>query len=254
MESESSLGSYAKPDLARASRQGFPEAIYGPGKTAPQIVAIAKALLGSNKCVLATKVENADQVLKLSIAEELPAQYIEKIGLVVFGELPAPVSEFTSCGDEAGQGAIADLVKPVALIAAGTVDLPVAEEAFWTLASVGIPARRFYDVGVAGLHRLLDCLSEIETCSAAIVVAGMDGALPSVVCGLVSMPVVAVPTAVGYGTGLGGLTALANMLNSCSPGLVAVNIDNGFGAAVAIVRILQLSSRLQPKVCLPANE
>ncbi|MBN8660259.1 MAG: nickel pincer cofactor biosynthesis protein LarB [Candidatus Obscuribacter phosphatis] len=227
MESESSLSSYAKPDLNRASRQGFPEAIYGPGKTAPQIVAIAKALLGSNQCVVATKVENADLVLKLSADADIQAWYLEKAALVVFGEMPQPVSE------EAGAG----LIKPVALIAAGTVDLPVAEEAFWTLASVGIPARRFYDVGVAGLHRLLDCLAEIENCSAAIVVAGMDGALPSVVCGLVSMPVVAVPTAVGYGTGLGGLTALANMLNSCSPGLVAVNIDNGFGAAVAIARI-----------------
>jgi NCAIR mutase (PurE)-related protein len=130
----------------------------------------------------------------------------------------------------------------IAVVTAGTSDVPVAEEAIETLRMAGLGCRRFFDVGVAGLHRLLAVLPELNRADALIVIAGMEGALPSVVGGLVAAPVVAVPTSIGYGTALGGLTAMLGMLTSCASGVTVVNIDNGFGAAMAVVRLLRKKS------------
>jgi len=206
---------FARVDHHRELRLGFPEVVFGEGKAAPQIIAIATRLRDAGQNVLITR-----------IAHEAAATLCEKIPEVVHD----PVSRTASLTVEAPKP---DTRGSILVVAAGTTDLPVAEEAVRTLEAFGHPHERLYDVGVSGLHRLMAGKQQLVNASVLIVVAGMEGALPSVVAGLVDRPVIGVPTSVGYGVSFGGLAALLGMLNSCAAGVVVVNIDNGFGAAVA---------------------
>ena len=207
---------FAKPDYARQQRCGVPEVIYGAGKTASQIVAIIRALNDAGQNAFATRVTPEQAA---AVREELPdAVYRAEARILVRDVVPLP--------PPAGK---------VAVLCAGTSDLPVAEEAAVTAERMGAAVERIYDVGVAGLHRLLSRVERFADAHAIIVVAGMEGALPS--GGLVSAPVIAVPTSVGYGASFNGLAALLGMLNTCAAGVTVVNIDNGFGAGVAAARI-----------------
>lgn len=204
---------FAKVDHHRALRRGVPETILAQGKTPEEVAAIALRLREAGEMVLCTR---ATPEAARAVQQVLPeAVYHERARVVTVGE-PEP------CSSARGF---------VLVLCAGTADVPVAEEAAVTLWALGVPHRRVYDVGVAGLHRLLAHLDALHEAAAVIVVAGMDGALPSVVGGLTSRPVIAVPTSVGYGASFGGLAALLTMLNSCAAGVGVVNIDNGFGAA-----------------------
>ena len=219
---------FAKVDSFRSARQGFPEVIFGPGKTAPQIIKIAEALLAHQKIVIATKVEAAvaEQVLSL-----LPdGRYEPRARMLIFGDDKR--SEKHS--DDSASTSL------VSVVTAGTADLPVAEEAALYLVASGCRVNQVFDVGVAGIHRLLPRVEEFNKSDAVIVVAGMDGALASVLGGLIAVPIIAVPTSVGYGASFQGLSALLAMLSSCAAGLTVVNIDNGFGAAMAALRITNL--------------
>ena len=205
------VGAFAKLDHHRALRQGVAEVIYGAGKTPEQIAKIAAALQrGGQKTVLITRMsqEAADFVEK-----SLPLTYdpVSRVGIV--GEIPAP-----------------DGIGTIVVATGGTSDLPVAEEAALTAEALGNRVVRLYDVGVAGLHRLLAHLDELMTARTVIAIAGMEGALASVIGGLVDCPVIGVPTSVGYGASFQGVSALLSMLNSCASGVSVVNIDNGFGA------------------------
>jgi NCAIR mutase (PurE)-related protein len=211
---------YATVDHHRALRQGVPEVIFGQGKTAEQIVGIAREVASKRQNVLITRI---DSTLADSLRQQLPDLRYAPLARVATLEFTAPKSIDGS----------------VALVCAGTTDLPVAEECAETLRVLGISCERLTDVGVAGLHRLLAQRKLFDRVSLAIVVAGMEGALPSVVGGLVSIPVIAVPTSVGYGAGAGGWAALLGMLSSCAAGITVCNIDNGFGAAMAAYRILK---------------
>ncbi|MBA3885031.1 MAG: nickel pincer cofactor biosynthesis protein LarB [Acidobacteria bacterium] len=203
---------FARIDHHRATRQGFPEVVFGPGKTAGQIAAIAERIVsaGSNLLVTRTTPEAAAAVTAV-----LPDAAFDELSRTITLRLAPPAP---------GAGTIL-------VAAAGTADLPVAEEAAISAEFMGNDVDRLYDVGVAGLHRLLAGHDRLARARIIIVVAGMEGALPSVVGGLVDVPVVAVPTSVGYGASFGGITALLAMLNSCASGVSVVNIDNGFGAA-----------------------
>lgn len=204
-------------DHHRTLRQGVPEAVYGPGKTAEQCVRIVGELLAhGHGPVLLTRTN--DEQVKAVTAAHGP---VEQLGSTLLWRRPEPAGRHR-----------------VLVVTAGTADTPVADEAAFTLAAYGIDADRRNDVGVAGLHRLLAHLDEITSADAIIAVAGMEGALVSVVAGLTSCPVVAVPTSVGYGAGLDGVTALLAMHASCASGVSVVGIDNGFGAAAAVVRML----------------
>lgn len=219
---------FAKLDLHRHLRQGMAEVIFCPGKSAEQIALIASNLTEHHDLVLATRAEPAQARAVLDClsqmngqAKQAEANYCQEARTVVWGQMPEP-----------------DLALPVvALVTAGTADLPVAEEAAIVLQAHALPVRRVTDVGVAGVHRLLSQLPQIRSCDIVICVAGMDGALPSVLAGLVSAPVLAVPTSVGYGANFEGLSALLTMLTSCAAGVTVVNIDNGFGAACAAIRL-----------------
>jgi pyridinium-3,5-biscarboxylic acid mononucleotide synthase len=216
---------YAMVDHHRALRQGVPEVIFAEGKTAEQVIGIARGLARGGNNVMATRVEATKAQTVIEALEG--ARYNDVARIVTFE-----------------QKAITPLGKnPVALVCAGTSDMPVAEECAETLRMLGISIERIYDVGVAGVHRLLAKREIFERCAIAVVVAGMEGALPSAVGGMVSIPLIAVPTSVGYGAALGGLTALGCMLTSCASGITVCNIDNGFGAAFAAARILQSASR-----------
>ena len=213
-----SLG-FATVDHHRSLRQGFPEVIFGEGKTDDQIVAIAQRIVEHAGGALVTRTPvSAARALQSAI----PGAEWNELGRTVLVRGRQEVSS--------GRGA-------VLIITAGTSDLPVAEEAAVTADATGNVVSRLTDVGVAGIHRLLSKQEELSQASVVIVVAGMDGALPSVVGGLVRVPVIAVPTSVGYGASFGGLAALLTMLNSCAAGVTVVNIDNGFGAAMAAARI-----------------
>jgi NCAIR mutase (PurE)-related protein len=215
---------FATIDHHRALRQGVPEVVFGEGKTGAQIASIAEEMIRAQTNVLITRLD-ADKAEVVST--RLPALRYSTIGRTAFVEVTPP--EKRPCA-------------PVAVITAGTSDMPVAEEAAETLYALGLEPKRMYDIGVAGIHRLLHRVDELRSASAAIVCAGMEGALPSVVGGVVSTPVIAVPTNVGYGTALGGFTALFAMLTSCAAGVVVVNIGNGFGAAMAVHRMMPLGS------------
>jgi len=202
---------FAKIDHHRALRRGFPEVIFGPGKTPEQIATIAEHLAARNDKVLVTKV--SDDVYDV-VRQRLPdAEY---------HAVPRAISVNRAKKSAKRRG--------IMVISGGTADIPVAEEAALTAELMGNKVERSYDVGVAGVHRLLDHLPKLRQAKVIIAVAGMEGALPSVVSGLVAVPVIAVPTSVGYGANLEGVAALLTMLNSCSAGISVVNIDNGFGA------------------------
>jgi pyridinium-3,5-biscarboxylic acid mononucleotide synthase len=203
---------FARVDHHRAVRQGFPEVVLGLGKTPAQIAAIAAEIASHGSTLLVTR---ADEDAYAAVREKLPtATYYSTARIIALRQ--QDVSK--------GKGTIV-------VAAAGTSDLPVAEEAAVTAELMGNEVCRLYDVGVAGLHRLLTARATLEAARVIVVVAGMEGALPSVVSGLVSVPVIAVPTSIGYGASFGGLAALLGMLNSCASGVSVVNIDNGFGAA-----------------------
>lgn len=212
---------FARVDTDRRRRCGFPEVIFCQGKTPIEVAAIARTILEHEPVVLGTR---ATPEHFAAVAEMIPgAVYHARGRCLVVEREPLPKRTGT-----------------VGVICAGTTDLPVAEEAAITLETFGNPVERITDVGVAGLHRLLAVRGRLEACRVLVVVAGMEGALPSVVAGLVSIPVIAVPTSVGYGANFGGLAALLGMLNSCGSGVTVVNIDNGFGAAYAAAQINRL--------------
>jgi pyridinium-3,5-biscarboxylic acid mononucleotide synthase len=216
-EREVDLG-YARLDLERPERCGLHEAVFCPGKTPRQIADILRTLRDKERHALATR---ADEELFRAVSVDLPdAVYHPAARCITLdaGPLPRPTGR-------------------VAVVTAGTSDIPVAEEACLAAERLGARVERVYDVGVAGLHRLLGRLNLLRRARVVIVAAGMDGALPSVVGGLVACPVIAVPTSVGYGAHFGGIAALLTMLNSCAAGVMAVNIDNGFGAGVAAALI-----------------
>ncbi len=202
---------FARLDTHRALRKGFPEVVFCPGKTPAQVVEIMKRLYEKSGRVMATR---ATPEMVEAVREAFPeARHFPEARIIFLGE-PAP---------KTGRGT-------VLVVTAGTADIPVAEEAAVTAELLGSPVERLYDVGVAGLHRLLAYQDKLFSANVIVVVAGMEGALPSVVGGLVARPVIAVPTSVGYGAHWGGLASLLTMLNTCAPGVVVVNIDNGFGA------------------------
>jgi pyridinium-3,5-biscarboxylic acid mononucleotide synthase len=207
-------------DTHRLIRQGFPEAVFAEGKTPAQVLTAMTALFTAQGFALATRVSAAQ-------AEVVKAAWPDGVY--------DPCSRLLTLSQMERKTTAA----PIGVICAGTSDLPVSEEAAQTLAFSGYSVTRLTDVGVAGLHRLLARLDLIRSCSALIVVAGMEGALPGVVGGLVACPVIAVPASVGYGASFNGLSALLTMLNTCASGVTVVNIDNGYGAAVAVQRILR---------------
>jgi len=213
---------FARVDVDRAARTGDPEVVYGAGKTPDQIVAILRALHDKHpeRAVLATRL--GPEALDV-VGAALPDANVDLVArAVTLGPLP------TARGT-------------VAVVSAGTSDAPVAAEAALTVAVHGAAVDRIDDVGVAGLHRLLGVRDRLDAADCLIVVAGMEGALPSVVGGLTGVPIVAVPTSVGYGASLGGVAALLAMLNSCAPGVTVVNIDNGYGAGVHAARVARQS-------------
>ena len=211
---------FASLDLSRNKRNGFPEIIYGEGKTKEQIEKIIESLEKEHLPVLATRVDNEKGQYLL---EKIPhGFYYETARAFVVDPTPIHTEHY------------------IAVVTAGTSDMPVAEEAAITAETFGNPVKRIYDVGVAGIHRLFNRLDDIRGASVIIVIAGMEGALVSVVAGLVDVPVIAVPTSVGYGSNLQGLTTLMSMLTSCASGVTVVNIDNGFGAAYSASMINQI--------------
>ena len=207
---------FAKLDSHRHLRNGVPEVVFCQGKTIEQIIEILKRLSAHSKCILATR---ADAGVYEAVRAEMPfATYYDAARIIVVGS------------PERSEDEIATDTKYVMVLCGGTADIPVAEEAVVTATSLGSRVEHAYDVGVAGLHRLLDQKDKILGANVLIAVAGMEGALASVVGGLVDRPVIAVPTSIGYGASFGGLAALLSMLNSCAAGVSVVNIDNGFGA------------------------
>ncbi|MDO4290509.1 MAG: nickel pincer cofactor biosynthesis protein LarB [Eggerthellaceae bacterium] len=220
---------YARADVARADRQGVGEVVYGEGKTPEQIVGIARALVDAGQArVLITRLdtEKAAEVEAMWDADAPAFTYCDQARIGVVGGVPEPDGDGT-----------------IVIAVAGTSDLPVAEEAALTAQFLGNEVVRLFDVGVAGIHRLLACADDLARAQVVIAVAGMEGALASVVGGMVSCPVIAVPTSVGYGASFGGVAALLAMLNSCASGVSVVNIDNGFGAAYQASLINHLGSR-----------
>ncbi|WP_414529068.1 nickel pincer cofactor biosynthesis protein LarB [Nodularia chucula] len=222
-----SVGEFAKIDHHRELRTGFPEVIWGPGKTPEQIVEIMRVMRLRNSVVMATRIEPAIYTALQPKIRDL--RYYE---LARICAISPPTIEPKMAG-------------LIGILSAGTADLAVAEEAAVTAELSGFRVQRLWDVGVAGIHRLLNNLDVISSSSVLIVVAGMEGALPSVVAGLADCPVIAVPTSIGYGASFGGLAPLLTMLNSCASGVGVVNIDNGFGAAVLAGQILRTAEKLR---------
>jgi hypothetical protein len=217
---------FARIDHHRALRLGLPEVIYAAGKTPAQVAEIFARMAGAGGSVLATRADaDAYAAVKLRVPEAVYHEQARIIGL--------------------RQGEGAEKAGPVAVVCAGTSDLPVAEEAAITAEYLGLEVSRIWDVGVAGLHRILAAREGLTVARAVIVCAGMEGALPSVVGGLVAAPVIAVPTSIGYGAAFGGVAALLGMLNSCSPNVCVVNIDNGFGAAYVAAMMVRNQAGMQ---------
>ena len=219
---------YATVDHHRGLRQGVPEVVLGEGKTGEQIVGITRELVRTGQNVLITRLDPAKAAEASRALPELVLRPAARCATIE--QTPIPVL---------GHG-------PVALVSAGTSDLPVAEECAETLRMLGARTERVYDVGVAGIHRLLSKRETLHGAAVVIVLAGMEGALASVVGGLIAAPIIAVPTSIGYGAAFHGLAALLGMLTSCASGVTVVNIDNGFGAAFAAARILRASTRSSP--------
>ena len=217
---------FARIDNHRALRTGFPEVIWGPGKTPHQLIQIMNAMRSQHPYVLATRIEA--QVYE-TIKDQVPdLRYFDNARLCALSDPPETPTQSGTIG----------------LLSAGTADLPVAEEAALVASYCGFPVVKFWDIGVAGIQRLLNNRAAIAQADVLIVVAGMEGALASVVAGLVDVPVIAVPTSVGYGSSFQGLAPLLTMLNSCATGIGVVNIDNGFGAAILAGKILKLRERI----------
>jgi hypothetical protein len=210
---------FATVDHHRALRQGYPEVIFGGGKTPEQVVAIAERIVARGNGVLVTR---ADEATRAELAARIPTVQLNAVARTAFVAPDEPPPQGTGT---------------ILIVTAGTSDLPVAEEAAVTATALGNCVERMTDVGVAGIHRLLANGEALRRAAVIIVVAGMEGALPSVVGGLVRRPVIAVPTSIGYGASFGGIAAVLGMLNSCAAGVTVVNIDNGFGAAYAASRI-----------------
>lgn len=212
---------FAQLDHHRELRQGFPEVVFCEGKTPSQVASIADAIYRKHGILLATRANKAHYE---AVSQGLPDVIFNEQARIIHSAFPHPVPESEN---------------RIAVVTAGTSDIPVAEEAVLTCQAFGYPPARIFDVGVAGLHRLNHHWEKISAASILIVVAGMEGALASVLGGLVDKPVIAVPTSVGYGTSFGGLTALMAMLNSCASNVVVVNVDNGFGAGFTASLILR---------------
>jgi len=211
---------YAKIDHHREIRRGFPEIIFCEGKTVAQLLGIARGIWERGSSVIGTRC--APEQFRALAAEMADVRYFHEARIFLISRgAPPPCSQ------------------KIAVITAGTSDIPVAEEAAVTIECLGIAAERIYDVGVAGIHRLFANLESINAASVIIAVAGMEGALPSIVAGLTDKPVIAVPTSIGYGANFQGLSALLAMLNSCAGGIGVVNIDNGFGAAYLAALIIR---------------
>ena len=219
-ESEEDLG-FALVDHARTARAGFPEVVYGDGKSPQQIAEIAEAVLGRSGVVLATRIDEGTFV---EISRRIPDAQYNGLARLTWADRRPPL----------------DLAPGVVVASAGTSDLAVSEEAVVTARLMGCEVSQLKDVGVAGLHRLVKRLPALREARVVVAVAGMEGALPSVVAGLISAPVIAVPTSVGYGASYGGIAALLAMLNSCAPGVAVVNIDNGFGAGYMAATIARM--------------
>ena len=216
---------FAQVDHHRALRQGVPEVILGESKSAAQIAAISRSLIDAGQAVFVTRLDANKALEVTALLPELV--YHETSRTASYSREPIPVRD----------------LEVSLVVTAGTSDVPVAAEALETLRMCGVPAQGIFDVGVAGLHRIIGHMDALQRAPAIIVCAGMEGALASVVGGLVAVPVIAVPTSVGYGASLGGLAALLGMLSSCAAGVTVVNIDNGFGAAMALVRLCTESAR-----------
>lgn len=223
------IDEFAKVDHHRSLRTGFPEVIWGPGKTVEQIVAIMRAMRDRTPVVMATRIEpDVAQHIRAALPEAMYFEVAKICALVPMNLQPRHPGL-------------------MGILTAGTADLPVAEEAAVTAELSGFQVLRLWDVGVAGIHRLLNNRAVVAQADVLVVVAGMEGALPSVVAGFSDVPIVAVPTSVGYGASFGGVSALLTMLNSCATGIGVVNIDNGFGAAMLAGQILRTAGRIQEK-------
>ncbi len=221
---------FAKVDHHRSLRTGFPEVIWGPGKTVDQIVQIMRVMRDRTPVVMATRIEaSVAQQIRAALPEALYYEQARICALVPMNLTP-------------------QYPGTIGILTAGTADLPVAEEAAVTATLAGFQVLRLWDVGVAGIHRLLRHRAVLHQADVLIVVAGMEGALPSVVAGFADCPIVAVPTSVGYGASFGGVSALLTMLNSCATGIGVVNIDNGFGAAMLAGQMLRVAGRLQSRL------
>lgn len=239
---------FARVDNHRTLRQGVPETILCTGKTGEQVAVIARTLLKHHKYVLATRAQ--EEHLKCVMSAFPESKHYKEARILVISsdanehsdtnkkpDVIKKTGASENSADTEKSSQTKDGTFKAVVMCAGTADLPVAEECAVVLEHYKVPVKRIYDVGVAGVHRLLDARAELEAASAIVVVAGMDGALPSVVGGLVSQPVIAVPTSIGYGANFEGLAPLLTMLNSCAHGVSVVNIDNGFGAAMAVLRL-----------------
>ncbi|CAD5931386.1 Pyridinium-3,5-biscarboxylic acid mononucleotide synthase [Planktothrix tepida] len=225
------VGDFARIDHHRKLRTGFPEVIWGLNKTPEQIIKIIEVMRSRNPVVMATRIEpDIYQQLKAQIPD---LRYYESAKICAIQ--PDTIPQVHTNGT-------------ITILTAGTADLPVAEEAAITATLCGFSVKRLWDVGVAGIHRLLSSWPLIADADVLIVVAGMEGALPSVVAGLADCPVIAVPTSVGYGASFNGLAPLLTMLNSCAVGVGVVNIDNGFGAGILACQILRLGERLKQRI------
>ena len=219
---------YARLDHHRALRKGFPEVVFCEGKRIDHVVEIMQRLEQKHSRVLATR---ASRETYEAVAANLPAaKYFEDARII-----------------QLGVNGTAPVITGVLVVCAGTADVPVAEEAAVTASALGSGVERLYDVGIAGMHRLLAARDRLNAANVIVVVAGMDGALPTIVGGIVAAPVIAVPTSVGYGTGLGGTAALMTMLNACAPGIAVVNIDNGFGAGY-MAHLINARAQSEPPV------
>jgi pyridinium-3,5-biscarboxylic acid mononucleotide synthase len=236
---------FARVDHHRAVRQGQPEVVFGLGKTTSQVVEIARRIAGRGHALLVTR---ATPAMGEAVSADLTDARFDAVSRTIVrpaDELTALSSGAESAAQPTAMPGAKPAAKPAAkpgpvlICCAGTADLPVAEEAAVCADAFGLAVERLFDVGVAGIHRLLEARNRLESARVLIVVAGMEGALPSVVGGLTAAPVIAVPTSIGYGASFDGLAALLAMLNSCASGIAVMNIDNGFGAAALAARILR---------------
>ncbi len=225
-----SIDEFAKIDRSRQRRTGFPEVIWGLGKTPPQIVKIIQTMRHHQSVVMATRITPA---VSAQLQLEIPELIYYEIAQICALAPENPLSQHSG---------------KITILTAGTADLPVAEEAAITASLCGFEVEKLWDVGVAGIHRLLHNRHVIDDADVLIVVAGMEGALPSVVAGLADCPVIAVPTSIGYGASFGGIAPLLTMLNSCAAGVGVVNIDNGFGAAILACQILRTAAKVRSQV------